>query len=86
MERRKLLQALSALPATILHFAGKEVGRSYAIESSKKYLVFVDPSTVDLDAFSQYCDCFPKGTPIHCVAVPGSLDDAIRIYEIDNEQ
>jgi hypothetical protein len=82
MERRNLLQALAALPAAIVHLGGKEAGRAYGIDPSKKYVVFVDPSVVDIDAFCHECHAFPPGTPVHCVAAPGSLDEAIRIYEV----
>lgn len=85
MERRKLLQALTAIPATAVLFGGKEVGRSYPIEGSKKYVIFVDPSVVDIAAFCHECHEFPPGTAVHCVQA-GGLDDAIRIFEIDNQQ
>lgn len=86
MERRKLLQALTAIPASnIFKWGDKEAGRGYKIDSTKKYVVFVDPSVIDVEMFVTGCHAFPPGTTVHCVAVPGSLDDAVRIFEIGGE-
>jgi|HubBroStandDraft_2_1064218.scaffolds.fasta_scaffold00006_22 hypothetical protein len=92
MERRKLLQALTALPAMVI--AGKDgnpVGVKYETTPDKRYVVFLNARMVDVTDFcappSESCPAahtLPPGTVVHCVYVSKdeSMDEIIRIYEV----
>jgi hypothetical protein len=86
MERRKLLQALTAIPVML---AGKQVGVAYETKPDKRYVVFINAHMVEVDSFCQGQDdpipALPEGTRIHAV-LPNSyqeMDDICRIYEVE---
>ena len=86
MERRKLLQALTALPAVLIHGKnGNPVGLMHEIKPDKKYVVFVNAAVVVVDEFCLNNEAIPAGTVIHPVYIynSDSMDEIIRIYEID---
>jgi hypothetical protein len=88
MERRKLLQVLVALPAMgmIDGKTLKPAGSVYEINPKKKYIIFLNPMTVDIDKFCENeanAKLFGGGTPIIPV-LDGDMDNAVRIYEVDN--
>ena len=82
MERRKLLQALIAIPASIITKQGKDVGRLYKIEQDSKYIVFLNPHNVSLESFCINTKVLPPDTPVICVS-DGDMDNAIRIYRVE---
>jgi hypothetical protein len=88
MERRKLLQALTALPAMVIAGKdGKRVGMQYEIikpdKKYKRYVVFVNATMVDIEDFCRETS-LPPGTLIHPVypSSDESMDDCIRIFEV----
>ena len=84
MNRRQLLKPLAALAAIPVLFKGKAVGQAFAIDPAKKYIIFANYNMVDMKGLCDTPGPFPGGTPVHAVIVPpdGTLDDAIRIYEV----
>jgi len=91
MERRKLLQALTALPAMMIYQKdGEQIGTYHETKPDKNYVVFLNGFLVDVEEFcmpSEYPgpQAIPPGTRIH-VIYPNSdqsMDEAIRIYEVD---
>lgn len=91
MERRKLLQALTAIPAIVISGKnGEQVGVKYETKTDKRYVVFVNIRQVDIETFCRLPDpgmipVLPPGTPVHAVYVSDgeSMDDLIRLYEIE---
>lgn len=84
MNRRELLKSLAPLAGIPVIAKGLEVGKAFEIDAKKKYIVFIDPASVDLDAFLSTPGPLPVGTPIIPVMTSSNhtMDDAIRIYEV----
>lgn len=92
MERRKLLQSIAALPAMVIAGKnGEQVGVKYETSLDKKYVVFINVRHVDLEQFCHPApgstEVLPQGTPVHAVYVgpDQSMDDLIRIYEVEGD-
>jgi hypothetical protein len=84
MERRKLLQALTALPAMAIAGKSRSDAVAYEIAPNKKYIVFINPLTIDVETF---CNDRALGeilgpAPVYCV-LDGDMENAIRIYEVE---
>lgn len=87
MERRKLLQALVALPAAVVTLDGKDVGRSYEIDPKARYLILLNPASIDIDDFCSnqgQSRVFPAGTSVEVVR-DSDMDNAIRIFKVSDE-
>jgi hypothetical protein len=88
MERRKLLQSLAALPAMVVAGKnGESVGVKYEVKPDKKYMIFLNPALIDVDTFCETPTPLPAGTPVYITMLHGddTMDDAIRIYEIEKD-
>jgi hypothetical protein len=86
MERRKLLQALTALPILTV----KEGVKAIEVKPKKRYIAFVDGMMIDIEKFCS--QPWPESfgdieMDVHAVYRNSnqSLDDAIRIYEVNSD-
>lgn len=97
MERRKLLQALTALPIfPLLTVNGRTQSAIVALELEKprvppgKFLFFIDSAVVDTDLFLEsLASTLPEGSegsviPLHLYRGQ-TIDDVIKIYNLEEE-
>lgn len=88
MNRRDLLKAVAPIAATVmtpLVVKGEEIGKTVQINPTAKYAVFVNDYMIDAEVLAyDHNSAFPEGTVIYPVKVgnSGSLDNAIRIFEL----
>jgi hypothetical protein len=82
MNRRDILKSLAAIPASVVLYKDKEVGRALKVESNARYIVFLNAEAVDIDEFANHPGIpLPQGTPL--ISVFGDMENAVRIYKVN---
>ena len=91
MNRRDLIKfipAIAAIPGITVRHVGEDIGKSFELNDKSRYLCIVDEEMIDIEAFCANHEGhgLPPGTPVVAVRTRyGSIDNALRIYKLEDE-